>query len=269
MNNSLSIIKKILSVATIILLFFSWFSYSASAAGVSAGFSGSGFTTIGADIVPIFLIILLVKGGDSEQTKKLYLYASIVGIIITILVALFYPSILKMIKVSGVSQKVSWGIGFWLSLIVYVALLVVSIIDIKKSDGLDSDNPVMESGDGIKNTAKSVAGKVQGTVKDIAFVECSNCGNKVVKGKKFCGKCGNPMTQFEETNQTTGNNQSIRGVKCPNCGKQLSNDAVFCDACGTKIEIKTKPTEIICSSCGEKLSDDAKFCIKCGTKIGE
>ncbi len=267
MNSKFSIIKKVLSVATIILLFPNWFSYSASAMGVSAGgFSVSGFATVGADIIPLALIVLLVRAGASEETNKLYLYLSIGGVVITLLTGFLYPVIVKAVKTEGVSQKMTWGLGLWLTLAVYIVLLIISFIDMRQEGS--ADGKVGSVTDNIQTFAAGVTSTIKDGVAGSVTIECSNCGNKVLKGKKFCGKCGNPMPQDVQVKS----NHSVADVNCAKCGSKLPKGSKFCLECGTKVEVQTQqpqqPLKTICPSCGVELPNGAKFCAQCGTKIG-
>lgn len=46
---------------------------------------------------------------------------------------------------------------------------------------------------------------------------CSNCGNKIKEGAKFCDKCGNTIgtATNENSNKTT--------FTCSHCGTQITN----------------------------------------------
>ena len=64
---------------------------------------------------------------------------------------------------------------------------------------------------------------------------CSNCGQQLAEGAKFCSKCGMPVP-------TILNNHSARRItyegeiyKCPNCGEVLESFAAVCPACGYEI----------------------------------
>lgn len=56
---------------------------------------------------------------------------------------------------------------------------------------------------------------------------CSKCGNEVAEGKKFCGKCGNPMGATAPV--------SAGGVICSNCGAPVTPGKKFCGKCGTPV----------------------------------
>lgn len=53
---------------------------------------------------------------------------------------------------------------------------------------------------------------------------CSKCGNEVAEGKKFCGKCGNPMTVTE-----------AKGLVCSKCGSPITPGKKFCGKCGSPV----------------------------------
>lgn len=56
---------------------------------------------------------------------------------------------------------------------------------------------------------------------------CSKCGNEVAEGKKFCGKCGNPMGGAAPA--------SAGGVICSKCGAPVTPGKKFCGKCGTPV----------------------------------
>ena len=56
---------------------------------------------------------------------------------------------------------------------------------------------------------------------------CSKCGNEVAEGKKFCGKCGNPMGAAAPA--------SAGGVICSKCGAPVTSGKKFCGKCGTPV----------------------------------
>ena len=187
MNSKFSIIKKVLSVATIILLFLPWFSYSASGGGAKFGFGYIGLATIGADIVPLALIVLLIKSVNNEKTNKIYLYVSIAGVAITLLVGLLYPRITSKFSTSAVSQKMSWSWGIWLSLLVYIALLIISFIDMRQEGS--ADGKVDSVTDNIQTFAAGVTSTIKDGVAGSVTIECSNCGrNSVVNVVILCHK---------------------------------------------------------------------------------
>lgn len=56
---------------------------------------------------------------------------------------------------------------------------------------------------------------------------CSKCGNEIAEGKKFCGKCGNPMGAAVPA--------SAGGVICSKCGAPVTPGKKFCGKCGTPV----------------------------------
>ncbi|HQK62467.1 MAG TPA: zinc ribbon domain-containing protein, partial [Methanofastidiosum sp.] len=53
-------------------------------------------------------------------------------------------------------------------------------------------------------------------------LKCPFCGSPIEKGIKFCGSCGNTLTENVE-------------IKCPDCGATIGKDGKFCPECGKKI----------------------------------
>lgn len=56
---------------------------------------------------------------------------------------------------------------------------------------------------------------------------CSKCGNEVAEGKKFCGKCGNPMGAAAPA--------SAGSVICSKCGAPVTHGKKFCGKCGNPV----------------------------------
>ena len=50
---------------------------------------------------------------------------------------------------------------------------------------------------------------------------------------------------------------------CVRCGNPISNDSVYCSRCGTKQDICENK---FCKQCGKKIDLHAEFCPACGTK---
>ena len=197
MNSStLNIIKKVLSALTILFLFLIWFSYEVSAYGYSEGMTVSGFATYGADIAPIALIcILIFKRENNVQNNKLYLYAAIGGVVITFLTGLIYPQIGTSVQVSGLSQKMSWGVGLWLSLIDYIVIGAISFLEIKNSDSAsdvtEGANQFIDKISSIVTKKPENTGQTNGDTANKQF--CSYCGAKLKDGALFCAECGRKL----------------------------------------------------------------------------
>lgn len=60
-------------------------------------------------------------------------------------------------------------------------------------------------------------------------MKCTNCGNEIPEGKKFCKFCG-ASTEIRDAVE----NPSVR--KCKKCGAPLKDGYAFCDQCGAPIE---------------------------------
>ena len=107
----------------------------------------------------------------------------------------------------------------------------------------------------IKNFVKESSVRLGDAFQEVGTTVCSNCGNKILRGKNFCPKCGNPIVKEEIVNKE---------LHCPQCGKIVKGNNSFCSGCGTKLEII--PPQRVCSNCGTELAETASFCPKCGTK---
>lgn len=98
-------------------------------------------------------------------------------------------------------------------------------------------------------------------------MKCSNCGNVVPDGEKFCPKCGSKVENKSVNNQNT--------KYCSNCGEQVEENSEFCSHCGatTNKEKKSNENSInnqntkFCANCGAKINANAVACPKCGASI--
>ncbi|HRR76057.1 MAG TPA: zinc-ribbon domain-containing protein [Ruminococcus sp.] len=77
---------------------------------------------------------------------------------------------------------------------------------------------------------------------------CSNCGAEVVKGQKFCDKCGTKI-EFPEPPIIEGFNDVVQQP--------------------VEVVSQTEPLKRFCTNCSAELDPTQKFCDKCGTKIGD
>ena len=106
---------------------------------------------------------------------------------------------------------------------------------------------------------------------------CSNCGEKLKDGVKFCSSCGSAVGEVKA--------EPIVPT-CSKCGKELENGVKFCSNCGNVVGgLKNNPnyvhqTTIIqsqpimadekyCFSCGYTIKKAAEICPKCGVNQGE
>lgn len=62
---------------------------------------------------------------------------------------------------------------------------------------------------------------------------CSNCGQKLVDGARFCFKCGTPVQEATISHRKTVYEGEIH--KCPNCGEILNAFTICCPTCGYEV----------------------------------
>ena len=92
-------------------------------------------------------------------------------------------------------------------------------------------------------------------------MKCTNCGNTLIPGKKFCTKCGARVIEQEK---------ATHSMQCPSCGNTLIPGKKFCTKCGTKVVEQSKAAQpMLCPSCGNTLIPGKKFCTTCGAKVME
>ena len=98
------------------------------------------------------------------------------------------------------------------------------------------------------------------------IMKCSNCGNMVPDGEKFCQKCGSKIENESKSNQNT--------KYCSNCGEPIEENSEFCSHCGvtTNKEKKSNESSInnqntkFCANCGAEINVNAVACPKCGAR---
>lgn len=72
---------------------------------------------------------------------------------------------------------------------------------------------------------------------------CTNCGQQVADGAKFCANCGTPITQnVSNTERKTVFDGEIH--KCPNCGEVLKAFETVCPNPQCRIEIRGRTNSI-------------------------
>lgn len=58
---------------------------------------------------------------------------------------------------------------------------------------------------------------------------CPNCGYQVLRGKKFCSRCGSPILIISSADETADT------IKCHKCGNPIKPGKKFCSVCGARI----------------------------------
>ena len=249
-------INSIIAGLLIVTCFLPMFRLNSSELGYANDLKMSGFAAIvgleftdGSETsmcIPAFFLILcpllLILCNYINQLKSIkqnVIYIAPVGSII----ALFLT---KMSVDSQISTSIATNIGFWAYLILDLILLILAYLQFKNI-------PINENE--IKNFVKESSVRLGDAFQEVGTTVCSNCGNKILRGKNFCPKCGNPIVKEEIVNKE---------LHCPQCGKFVKGNNSFCSGCGTKLEII--PPQRVCSNCGTELAETASFCPKCGTK---
>ena len=165
--NVLDIVRKVLSVLSVLCLFLPWIVVkgSAKALGVSASASDSvmGLNLVASAIVPVVLVVAIFLGSWNEKWNAIYLYAPIVGVVLTILLGIFYRpgGFESSSKVVSASVDYVWGIGLWLTLLDFIAIFVITLILRLKI----SKESLKE--DGIKGVAEKSVNELKNSIPNI------------------------------------------------------------------------------------------------------
>lgn len=221
--------RLIVAALNFIFLFLPWISVNVDDWGLDISSNASGFNLLFNRVniligLLVFLIAILLIAIPFvpmlEKFKKpLYIVVPVIAIILAFIITAGQTG-----DYFGV--EVNHGIGFWLSLLANLAIIVLTfVIDFKISNQSFKQK-------GLKGVFSDVAGQFTNSASEMASglshpktapanVICPSCNSPVTKGTKFCPKCG---TQLPEAKT------------CPGCGAELPAGTVFCPNCGTKAQ---------------------------------
>jgi len=95
---------------------------------------------------------------------------------------------------------------------------------------------------------------------------CTECGEKILDGFKFCTSCGAPLVKNGGLNIDRDQIASHDDIKiCPECGHRLTPQSRFCTNCGNRIS--TLRVASRCPHCGTDAKAGQQFCIECGESL--
>lgn len=61
---------------------------------------------------------------------------------------------------------------------------------------------------------------------------CSNCGQEIMEGAKFCPGCGTSIPNNHSDNIHRKQEYAGKVVKCPSCGEEITSFTAICPTCG-------------------------------------
>ena len=96
------------------------------------------------------------------------------------------------------------------------------------------------------------------------FINCWQCDNMIIQGKKFCVKCGATAEKPEELiveEQIT--------VLCIVCNTQVDIDDAFCGECGAPVVLPKEQPAPVCNACGSEIDITDTFCGECGANVAQ
>lgn len=288
-------INSILAAVSMVVWFLPMFGLNAKEAGYVNSLSASGFeaftgltfsdgTILPMNISSVFLVVfplLLILSNyvkQLEKWKRYYIFASPAFSIVFLVITKFSVQ-------SRMNVTVSTNVGFWLYFILNVALLVLAYFQYKSIE-LDKAQ--------IQKFMEESSAKFVSASQNFLGITCPNCGAKIVRGKKFCPKCGKKLPETQNDVKTKKcvscgeivpetskfcpkcgaelpeEEKNVKTMRCTNCGATISKTSKFCPECGQSVpEEKTEPKKTIvkCQSCGHEMSAEQKFCSECGTPV--
>lgn len=218
--------RLIIAVLNLIFFFLPWVSVNVDDWGLDISSHSSGFGLISGRfsvfflvLIAIFLIAIPFIPAIEKFKKILYAAVPLLAIILSFII--ISPETGDFFGV-----EVNHGIGFWLSLLANLALIVLTFI----FDFKINSQTIKQKG--IQGVFSDVAGQFTNSASEMASglshpkaapanVICPSCNNSVVKGTKFCPKCGSQLPEAKN---------------CTGCGAELPAGTAFCPNCGTKTE---------------------------------
>ena len=255
-------------------------------------------------LVPIVIILCLIFLRTRIAPKIIYLIGSPISLIL-LLFAEFTDAQWATVGVSGgadavakqsgaSSLELSPGLGFWLMLAVWIAIIGWTLIrdfainkalkekglkgaisDIA-SQTMNATNLDTETDSNVDfgSVASNITDFVSG-LSDTGKVSCPSCGKKIRKGDLFCTYCG-AKTENKDESQNLGSKQneritvseyikSIKDYTCDNCGEKVTGNDKFCPSCGKPVIFKVTPET--CDKCGNTLTSGYTFCPSCGAEV--
>ena len=67
-------------------------------------------------------------------------------------------------------------------------------------------------------------------------MKCSNCGEEISDGIKFCPNCGENLEKMRDSDS----GENLENPKCPDCGHEISDAVTFCPNCGCNLKVSAK-----------------------------
>lgn len=297
-------------IAFFLTLILPWMKVESKTEGVDAmGVAMNGFDVFFHSIFGILLVLVLVallvlELAPQFQMKMsiFYLAGAALGIILTIVLCFTAKGGAAMGAEAGAEIAESAGvktdssssmqIGFWLQMAIYLAIIAFTLI----KDFAVNKDALREQG--IKGVFTNVAGSVTkdftetagkinvpNGISDMVSVPCPNCGAGVMKGKKFCNKCGQrmpgaqsrvdssqkPLTASESADKAASVpvSKTLTAAKAVRHEKLQSAAAAGQAAAGmiTVREYIAGLQEVPCENCGERIPSGIKFCPNCGEAV--
>ncbi|MCR5624685.1 MAG: zinc ribbon domain-containing protein [Lachnospiraceae bacterium] len=293
-------------VVFVIGFFVPWGSFDSSASAgeysssVSQDLTGD-YVLTNSSILGLLIILMVIAIAaavfipkDVIPTKIIYLIASLLGIVLTIIVFFRLSSLAnaggeaagELMSEYGVDTEVGVkpGIGF----IMYIAgFLFVLIYTIIKDFAI---NKQVLKEEGVKGAFNKVAGQVQ---EGTASFSSDKVKNAMQSGaESLSNAVGTVSNTAKSATGKVKGNESQDTKACPSCGNILSANKKFCGKCGYKFEVESVPKNIRssknnkqikenmtvkeyiktldrieCSECGEFVTPGQKFCPNCGKDI--
>ena len=81
-------------------------------------------------------------------------------------------------------------------------------------------------------------------------MRCSNCGEEINDGIKFCPNCGVNLEKQTLDSAADLEKQTLDGIvdlekpKCPDCGHEIIDAVTFCPNCGCNLKVSAKPDDL-------------------------
>ena len=251
-------------------------------------------------LLPMVMIVCMIWEKVRIPQKVVTLIGSTLGVILTLFVRLSGGKRVASYNADTFSGefKMNSGIGFWLMVVVWLALIswtlikdfaitketleakgvqgVLSSVKLQtleaielEDDGLTEESNLHENDSKTGGLATKTVSKIVDSASKLLSEDkrvCPSCGRNMIRGNKFCTFCGERVgTSSERTKTVFEFVREKSAIICESCENIIDGNYRYCPDCGQPVVVRIQPS--VCRSCGKSVTSDFTFCPGCGAVI--